>query len=140
MKIRCILAIMLISQSLSADPVVHKFELWGKAETKTEKYLLFIGWTNGFIQERGQRGVEFAKCLEKITYDQALAMVDKYYKDHPEKWSRPFGEQILEALTVAGGPCEELHSLLPEPLKSNCEYRSANQPNYAIISHLAQRQ
>ena len=37
---------------------------------------------------------------------QAIAMIDKQYKDHPERWSRFLGDEIIAALTVSGGPCE----------------------------------
>jgi hypothetical protein len=45
-------------------------------------------------------------CLEGIPVDQAVAMIDKYYKDHPEKWSQVLTVEILEAVTISGGPCE----------------------------------
>ncbi len=87
--------------------MIHKFELWGvEGTTKLEKACLYWGWTNGFLQARGKRAVHFADCLESITSDQAVAMIDKQYKDHPERWSNPLGEEILEALTVDGSPCE----------------------------------
>lgn len=90
-----------------ASPVVHKFELWGTASrTYGEKVSLYWGWTNGFFQARGQTGAGLLECLQGIDYDQAVAMIDKHYKDHPEKWSRPMGEQFIEALTVRGGPCD----------------------------------
>jgi hypothetical protein len=94
---------------LRADPVAHKFRLWGDLHpklTQGEKMILYWGWTNGFFQGRGPQGLKFANCLETIATDQAIAMIDKQYKDHPEKWSDFLGEQIIEALTVAGGPCE----------------------------------
>jgi hypothetical protein len=40
-----------------------------------------------------------------MPYDQAVAMIDKYYDDHPERWSNDLGDGIVQALTVAGGPC-----------------------------------
>jgi hypothetical protein len=38
--------------------------------------------------------------------EQATAMIDKRKNDHPEKSCRPLTEQMLEALTSGGGPCE----------------------------------
>jgi hypothetical protein len=32
-------------------------------------------------------------------------MIDKYYDDHPEKWSDNLSDEIVQVLTVAGGPC-----------------------------------
>jgi hypothetical protein len=95
-----------------AAPVVHKFELW-TAVTEgdaVKRSLLLTGWTNGFIQARGAEGLRLAACLETMSYDQMVAMVDKYYKDHPERWSRPFGEEVLNALTVNGSRCEGIYS------------------------------
>jgi hypothetical protein len=50
--------------------------------------------------------VRFLDCLETLTYDQAIAMIDKRFKDHPEKWSSLITPEILEALTVPGSACE----------------------------------
>ena len=65
-----------------------------------------LGWSNGFLQSRGPGANELMNCLNGMDAEQAVAMIDKYYKEHPERWSRPFGEEIPEALTVAGGPCQ----------------------------------
>lgn len=105
-RMKLIFALLLVALAplSKGDPVLHKFELWGNS-TKIEKLSLYWGWTNGFIPGKGQAAIEFADCLESMTADQAIAMIDKQYRDHPEKWSRPLGDQFLEALTVAGGPC-----------------------------------
>lgn len=105
MRIKFTLAALFFCGFLYADPVVHKFGLWEKG-TERDKLSIYWGWTNGFFQARGPRGMDLLTCLSRISPDQAVAMVDKQYKNHPEKWSRPLGEQILEALTVNGGPCE----------------------------------
>ncbi len=112
-RLKLALPILLVCGLSNAGPVVHQFGLWRTAGTGAEKLSLYWGWTNGFLQARGQRTTELVTCLEGMTAEQAIAMVDKYYKDHPEKWSRPFGEQLLEALTVAGGPCEGKNPLAP---------------------------
>src|SRR5580692_9033726 len=100
-------AILLACAVSHADPVVHKFELWGKI-TNSEKIHLYFGWTNGFFQSRGPRAKELLTCLEKMPTTQAMAMIDKHYNDHPELWSHPIGEQILDAMTAEGegGPCQ----------------------------------
>jgi len=87
----------------NADSVVHKFQLWGTMK-QSEKLIFYQGWTNGFFVERGPRGLELANCLDVLDSEQAIAMIDKQYKEHPENWSRPITEQIIEALTSAG-PC-----------------------------------
>jgi hypothetical protein len=110
---RLTLVILLACGLLNAAPSVHKFELWGKG-TELEKLNLYLGWTNGFLMAKGARGLELANCLDGMTYEQDISMIDKRYKDHPELWSHPFGEQILEALTMAGGPCEGKNPLIPD--------------------------
>jgi len=40
-----------------------------------------------------------------MSYEQAIAMIDKYYKDHPEEWSQPAGMEMYIALTIETGPC-----------------------------------
>jgi hypothetical protein len=92
---------------------VHKFQLWGTMKP-LEKLIFYQGWTNGFFAARGQIGLELATCLDKVDSDQAIAMIDKRYKDHPEKWSHPITQQLLEALTVKGGPCEGENPLPPD--------------------------
>jgi hypothetical protein len=106
MRLKLTLAIPLICGLAMASPALHKFSLWGLGTTKNERAFLYWGWTNGFLQARGAYSFGLAACLEEMSTEQALGMVDKYYKDHPEKWSEPFAEQILEALTVDGGPCK----------------------------------
>jgi hypothetical protein len=53
--------------------------------------------------------LEFANCLEEISRDQAIAMIDKAYIDHPEKWSNPLGGEIVMALSFEGGPCQRMN-------------------------------
>jgi len=109
-----VLMILLSRGLLCADSVVHKFELWGKG-TDVDRLNLYWGWTNGFLQASGPRGVELAVCLDGMTTTQALAMIDKRFKEHPELWSHPLGEQILNALTAEGGPCQGKNPLTPTP-------------------------
>ncbi|HEV2577121.1 MAG TPA: hypothetical protein VGU25_07915 [Acidobacteriaceae bacterium] len=53
---------------------------------------------------------KLADCITKnIPMKQAIAMIDKYYKDHPQRWSTLLAFGILEALTVKDGPCPELN-------------------------------
>jgi hypothetical protein len=86
MKLTVTLGIMLCCGLLNADSVVHRFELW-EIGTERDKSSLYLGWTNGFMHRRGPKGGALADCLETMATKQAVAMVDKYYKDHPEKWS-----------------------------------------------------
>jgi hypothetical protein len=98
--------VLLTCAPLQADPVVHKFQIWGTMKNPLEKLIFYQGWTNGFLVARGPGGLELANCLDSdLSIDQAIAMIDKQYKEHPENWSRPITDQILHALTVEG-PCE----------------------------------
>lgn len=94
-----------------ADPVIHGFKLWGLMETDELKWAAYVAWTNGFLPGKGAPGVKFIKCLEGVDSKQAIAMVDKFFKNNPEKWSTPFNLGMVEALTVKGGPCEGLDPL-----------------------------
>ena len=88
-------AIFTACQRLDADPVFHRFELWGKG-TDLDRLNIYLGWGEGFFQGRGKRGLDLADCLETITTTQALAIIDKRYKDHPELWSHFLGEEYLK--------------------------------------------
>jgi len=103
---KLILVMMLVCTSANADPSMHKFEYWGDITSFLDKATFYVGWTNGFLPGKGQRGLELSKCLDKLSYAQVVAMIDKRYKDHPEKWSSPIGLEILEALTFKGSSCE----------------------------------
>jgi hypothetical protein len=105
--------------------VVHRFDIWEKvAETSAEKLSMYLGWTNGFLAGKGTRGQQFAECLETIPYDQAIAMINKQYKNHPEKWSRPFGEQVLEAPNDQWWPVRREGSHLIRVQQQLCCYSS----------------
>ena len=122
MKIRITLVILLVCGLLNADPVIHRFQLWGEAKiTESHRLTIYLGWVNGFLSAmafsaeserpdvrkgRQLRGEELCACLEaQLTNKQAVAIIDKFYKDHPEKWSAPLGAEILEAL-MENGPCD----------------------------------
>ncbi len=106
MRSRLMLAILLFSgQCMNAEHILQKFQLWGTG-SHLDNLNLYLGWTNGFFQARGERGLELANCLDSLTYDQTIAMIDKHYKDHPEHWSRGVGIEILEVMTASGSPCE----------------------------------
>jgi hypothetical protein len=96
---------------VSANALVHKFEAWGLMD-QVRKTFFYQGWTNGFFiakthgfndkEMRERENLE--NCLGAIDTMQAVAMIDKYYKEHPEKWSNPVGLEILQALTTSA-PC-----------------------------------
>ena len=108
-----IVALALIATPMLADatPLVHGFRVWGmKTETQKksydEKLATYIGWSNGYFSGRGAPAFPLRMCVEDhVPYFQAIAMIDKYYDNHPEKWSDDLSDQIVQALTVSGGPC-----------------------------------
>jgi len=100
-----ILLALFVSTLLIADPVIHHFEIW-RERSFSEKLSLYTGWINGFLLARGEFGPPLVDCLSKLTYTQAVAMIDKYFNDHPERWNATLGEGILEAMTVPGTTCQ----------------------------------
>jgi hypothetical protein len=103
-----IFALLLIAPfGAIADPVVHLFETWGQLKD-SEKILFYAGWADGFIQGRGPKVVALSSCLNGLSYKQAVAIIDRQYRDHPESWSDAMGAQILGAMTGKEGPCSGL--------------------------------
>jgi hypothetical protein len=95
-------------------PKLHKFQLWNTF-TSNQKLVFITGFTNGLLAGAGLKqctadkpSQALLKCIvtrEGPSIDQAIAMVDKYYKENPEKWSVSIGDAMVEALAVKGGPC-----------------------------------
>lgn len=107
------IAVVVLAASLpsGADTAVHTFMVWGmssEAQKRSydEKLAMYIGWSNGYFSGRGAQAFPLRACVEdNVPYGQAIAMIDKYYDNHPEKWSSDLSDEIVQALTVAGGPC-----------------------------------
>ena len=74
---------------------------------------LYFGFTNGFLVYRGPgKFTDLLNCISNhTTPTQALAMIDKYYKDNPQRWNVSFAQGVVEALTVKDGPCAGLNPL-----------------------------
>jgi hypothetical protein len=119
-----LVAVILVSfcgVGLAAEniPRTHKFQLWGTLDNENDKLNFFLGFTNGLVAS----GVTVLECngnqpakrpmyecvlfSKDLDLEQAIAMIDKYYKENPEKWGDPIGNAIINALTVKGGPCGE---------------------------------
>lgn len=114
---KLVLMVLIVCGSIKADPVVQKFQAWGTLSPNA-KVAFYTGWTNGFLLFKGAQGVELEKCLAPMSYEHAVAMIEKYYTDHPEQWSQWISPMILQALTVKGGPCEgqyPLEKTAPQP-------------------------
>lgn len=107
------LMLFLPAQGRRSESPLVRFEIWGTysdSEGAPGKFTLYLGWVNGFLQAKGSSGEKLGRCLGEIGWGQASAMIDKWYRGHPEKWSEPLGKEILAALTVNGGPCSGLSS------------------------------
>ena len=91
--------------------VFFNFGTWKDVHGAGEKTYLYLGFVNGmFAGQRSPRYDALANCLEKrISRDQAIAMIDKYSADNPQRWSAPLPMGIVEALTVKDGPCPGLN-------------------------------
>jgi len=102
------------SPSLSDTSKIQHFILW-KTLDNPQKLTFLSGFTNGLLTGLGVKScsdksqepvVECVLASKELTWDQAAAMVDKYFKDNPEKWNMPIGDAIFQALTVKSGPCQ----------------------------------
>ena len=104
----------------ASDPIVHRFSLWGKLENKIEKLHFYMGFTNGLLEGAGAPlrtdetpGRKLLECLlqpSSLGTEQAIAMIDRYYRENPAKWDIPIGQAIIEALMVKDGPCSATRS------------------------------
>jgi hypothetical protein len=94
--------------SYNVSPVIEKFDAWG-VWTPDNKLIFYSGWANGLFTTTKDPGtLALGRCLENLSFEQIVAMVDKRYADHPEAIHNPIGMEIVKAVTVAGGPCENI--------------------------------
>jgi hypothetical protein len=90
----------------ASDPFVHRLRVWGGLSTQIEKVDFVIAFTNGLFYGNPEETAHLRTCMnDNMTYEQAVAMIDKYYADHPERWNQPLAQEVVIALTVQGGPC-----------------------------------
>jgi len=74
--------------------------------------IFYQGWIDGFFIAKApglddkeiRERANLENCLSTIDIMQAVTIIDKYYRAHPEKWSNPAGLEILQDLT-SSGPC-----------------------------------
>jgi hypothetical protein len=111
-----LMAILLGTSGLFAQkdiPKLHKCQLWGVLPDERTKLYFFMGFTNGLFKgstlppcnDIYQSLVVCVATEKELEANQAVAMIDKFYQEHPEKWNMQIAEAIVEALTVRGGPC-----------------------------------
>jgi hypothetical protein len=128
-KIR-IVVFTLLASAAHADMLGGlDFKVWGTADI-SRKAGLYQGWANGFISGEitgaeleftttpvgspalraahtrlVQGGLDLMSCLGDMSPTLATVMIDRYYRNHPEGWSKPLSDEFLRALTVEGGAC-----------------------------------
>lgn len=99
------------AQESSDNTIFQQFSLWGSSP-ETDRLYLYAGFTNGYFAAPAKETAKkrLSDCIIKnIPTKQAIAMIDKYYKDNPQRWSTLLAFGILEALTVKDGPCPGLN-------------------------------
>lgn len=87
------------------------FGSWKDIPSTNDKEFLYTGFVNGyFMDDNSVKSRNLARCVDdNVTAEQAVAMVDKYSANNPERWNIPLGMGIIEALTVKDGPCPNLN-------------------------------
>jgi hypothetical protein len=93
---------------LFPSPLIQDFDLWGHL-TPDEKLTFYSGWANGlFTTTKDPGALALRGCLEKLTFQQILGMIDKRYADHREAFHNPISVEMIKAVTAAGGPCQHI--------------------------------
>jgi len=88
------------------SPLIENFDLWGTLPPDS-KLAFYSGWANGLFTTTKDPGtLALGRCLEKLSFEQILAIVDKRYADHREGFKNPISTELIEAVTVTGSPCE----------------------------------
>lgn len=91
---------------LLPSPLIEKFDVWGTLPPDS-KLAFYSGWANGLFTTTKDPGtLALGRCLEKLSFRQILAMIDKRYADHREGFKNPISTEMIEAVTVTGSPCE----------------------------------
>ena len=118
--IRFIASMVVILSSgllLAADDAsrgdLHYFHAWHTLPSQSDKEWVYMGFVNGFIVgDRPTAYDKFAQCVDRnISAEQAVAMIDKYSTDNPQRWKIPLAVGMVEALTVKDGPCPNLNPI-----------------------------
>ena len=87
-------------------PLIERFDVWGTLTTDS-KLAFYNGWANGLFTTTKDPGtLTLGRCLEKLSFKQIQAMVDKRSANHSEGFKNPISTEMIEAVTVAGSPCE----------------------------------
>jgi hypothetical protein len=88
------------------SPLIEPFEIWINLKADS-KVLFYSGWANGlFTNAKDPETVALGRCLEKLSFQQILPMIDKRLADHREGLHNPISTELIEAVTATGSPCE----------------------------------
>jgi hypothetical protein len=89
-----------------SSPLIQKFDLWGNL-TPESKLFFYSGWASGLFTTTKDPGtLALGRCLQKLSFQQILAMIDKRYAGEREGFENPISTEMIEAVTVTGSPCE----------------------------------
>lgn len=102
--------ICFMALAVTADAYIYRFDFW-KELNRSEKQIFFAGWVNGFGMGREGVSETFMACVKGVTWEQGAAMIDKRFKDKPEKWSSPLSVEIFNVFADEEGPCPEFAKL-----------------------------
>jgi hypothetical protein len=103
----CEKALLLVCGTLVADPVLHKFELWGIGNSKAQKLSPVLGLDKRISS--GKRGGRPGIVNVFGSYDGPIKRWPWWInttRNIQRDGHGPLGEQLLEAVTISGGPCE----------------------------------
>jgi hypothetical protein len=88
------------------SPLIQKFDLCGNLSPES-KLFFYSGWARGLFTTTKDPGtLALGRCLEKLNFQQILAMIDKRYANHRNGFKNPISTEMIEAVTVTGSPCE----------------------------------
>ena len=101
------MAIHHLSVSFSLpSPLIEPFDIWISL-TPESKLFFYSGWANGLFTTTKDPGtLALGRCVEKLTFQQILPMIDKRLADHREGLHNPISRELIEAVTATGSPCE----------------------------------
>jgi hypothetical protein len=97
------------------SPLIEKFDVWGTL-TPDSKLAFYSGWANGLFTTTEDPGtLALGRCVEKLSFQQILAMVDRRYAVDREGFKNPISTEIIEAVRSEGKLPESTPLLLQSP-------------------------
>lgn len=101
-------AISMAGQSYKPKAGFYFFDAWKTFPSDSDKEFFYTGLINGLFGA-DPRYDALGRCLDRnVAPSQAVAMIDKYSAENPQRWNVAISTGIVEALTVKDGPCPNL--------------------------------